>query len=215
MNNIITRTKREGFLAGIRYIRIRIYSTTEYYVLRNSMDDIPEIKSEQFDEFQIIELTDPDSDLFHEMYRVWPLETRPGDIQCVAEVLRERSKNGAMCFVILLKDKVVGANWLYLPDNYYLHFDIPFLPGEYISTWTFVVSEYRGIGVGKFLKRYSLNMAKQRGVTSLINLTSVKNTPSIKMYLSSGSRIIGSVMEKYRWFKYSHSFSPVSGKESI
>ena len=210
LNKVITRIKTRGFRAGVRYIRKRIYSTSKFYVLRNNMDKIPEITSEKFNEFQVIELTDPECALFHEIIRIWPQETKPCDIQYVTEFLRERSKNGAMCFVLLHKDKLIGANWLYPPNYYYLNFNIPFLPGEYVSTWTFIVSEYRGMGVSKFLKSYCLNMAKQRGIPSVISHILVKNTPSIRMNFSTGSQIIGMITERYRWFKYSHNYTPIT-----
>jgi len=215
LNKVITRIKTRGFRAGVRYIRKRIYSTSKFYVLRNSMDDIPEVTSEKFNEFQVIELTDPDCALFREIYRLWPLETRPNNEESVVRLLRERSETGAMCFVILHKDKLVGANWMYPPNHYYLHFNIPFTPGEYVSAWTFIVSEYQGMGLSKFLKSHCLHIAKQKGINSIISLTSVKNTPSVKMNLGSGFRIIGLVTQRYLYFKYSNSFSPVSGKESI
>ncbi|MEJ2648170.1 MAG: hypothetical protein P8016_07160, partial [Sedimentisphaerales bacterium] len=149
------------------------------------MNNIPEITSDKFVEFQITEVVDPDSYLFHEIYRLWPLDIKPSSTEFETELLKNRSKTGAMCFAMLHNNKLIGANWLYPPNQYYLSFSIPFLPGEYVSTGTFIVPGYRGMGASKFLKISGLNIAKQKGILSVISMSSVKNVPSVKMNLAT------------------------------
>jgi GNAT superfamily N-acetyltransferase len=202
---IMKRMKKKGFREGLRYIRKQIYSTSKYYVFRHNMENIPDLAS-QFKNFQFKEIKDPDCAIFGEIYRLWPSETRPNDADYIAEILREHSKTGAMCFVLMHEDHLIGATWISRPNHYYLHFKIPYLPGECISHWTFIISSYRGKGASKFLKSGSLLIAKQKGISSVISLVSIKNTPSIKMAIGSGFKIIGTIVEQYRMFRYKQYF---------
>ena len=162
---VIKRTKKRGFSEGLQYIRGQIYSTSKYYVFRHNMNNIPDA-SARFDKFQFVKIDDSDSELFHELYRVWSPETRPDDSKYMTELIQERSKYDVMCFVLLDGKKIVGANWISRPNHYYLSLGIPFLPDEYVSYWTFIVSNYRNMGASVFIKSNSLRIAKQRGITS-------------------------------------------------
>src|SRR4030042_879465 len=208
---IISRTEKRGFREGLRYVRGQIYSTSKYYVFRHNMDKIPDMTS-QFNNFRVIEIPDPDCALFGEIYRVCPSETRPNDEKYIKELLRERSKNGIMCFVLLHKDHLAGANWLSRPNHYYSNLAIPYLPDEYISYWTFIVSSYRGMGASKLLKSSSLCIAKQKEISSVISISSVKNTPSIRMNLGIGYKIIGTFTEQRRLFQYRQHFMAMNSK---
>jgi GNAT superfamily N-acetyltransferase len=211
--NVIKKTKKNGLLEGLRYLRGQIYFTKKFYVFRHTLKNIPDFVSNLKD-LQFMEIDNPDCDIFKEIYKVWPRDdTKPNDETYMTELLRNRSENGAMCFVLLHEGHVIGANWLYSPNHYYLHFKIPYLPGEYISTWTFIVPDHRGIGASKFLKSNCLKIAKQRGISSVISITSSKNIVSIRMNSSVGFNIIGYLIEKHRWFRYSQYFLPSDSNE--
>ncbi len=206
LKNIIARTKKKGVREGLRYIRGHVHSVSKYYVLRHDMDKIPDL-SQRFENFKIVEICDPDSNLLEEMYHVWPSETRPGDISNAKELMRERTSKDVMCFALLDNDRLVGATWISRPNNYYLNLNIPYLSGEYVSYWTFIVPDYQGRGMSKFLKIYSLLIARQKGIFSIISLSSIKNTPAIKMNLSVGYKIIGTFTKQNHWFKSNQYFT--------
>ena len=211
INKLIEITRKRGFREGFRYLRGKINSTKKYYVFRHNLENIPDFNLKS-DKYSIMEINDIESDLFKQILEVWPSDdTKPNNLENVTEVLRESSKTGAMCFALVYENCVVGATWYYLPNNYYLHFKIPYQPGDYISTWTFIVPNHRGIGGSKYMKTCCLRTAKERGISSIVSISSMDNTPSVKMNFGVGYKAIGTIIEKYRWFRYSQVFEKSEG----
>ena len=210
-NKLMEITKKRGLREGFRFLRGRINSTKRFHVFRHSLENIPDYKLKS-DKYSLVEVEDIESDLFKEIFPVWPSDdTKPNDSEYVTAMLRDRSKTGAMCFVLVYENHVVGGTWFFRPNDYYLHFKIPYQPGDYISTWTFIVPKHRGIGGSKYMKTRCLRIAKERGIPSMISISSMDNIPSVKMNFGVGYKEIGKLTEKYRWFKYSQVFEKSEG----
>ena len=200
LEKVFQRARARGMREGIRYLRSQICSTSRYHVIRHAMETIPEVAG-PLDNLEVLEIARPDALLLQEMSRVWPHEFGPRDAQYVANVVGAHSANGALCLMLRCEGRFGGALWVSRPNPYYSHLSIPYLPGEHIAQNLFIVPQYRGMGASKFLLSRGLKIASQRGVSSVLGLVSVDNTPSLRASTSMHFRIVGSFVQKRRWFQ--------------
>lgn len=100
------------------------------------------------------------------------------------------TKEDDICFVAEVKDKVVGAVWVRVMDDYgHIEDGVP----------SFAISlykEYRGFGIGTALMRRMLDELKQRSYKKA-SLAVQKANYAVKMYKKVGFEIVDENDEEY------------------
>lgn len=95
-----------------------------------------------------------------------------------------------ICFVVEVNDKVVGAVWVRVMDDYgHIEDGVP----------SFAISlykEYRGFGIGTALMKRMLDELEQRGYKKA-SLAVQKANYAVKMYKKVGFEIVGENEEEY------------------
>lgn len=206
LNEVLKRAGNGGIREGVQYLRGRIYSTISYCVLRHAMDMIPDV-SVSLHNFEFREVTSINSPYIEELYRVYPPEFGPSDPEYVSRVLQQYFDSGAWCFILCHEERLVGAFWLSQPNHWYASLNIPYLLNEYVVQNLFIVPIYRGCRASEFLLVNGLEIARQRGVSSVLAIIKATNSASLRTHLRLNFDVIGSFIKEWRWFHCHQMFS--------
>lgn len=99
-------------------------------------------------------------------------------------------QDGDICFVAEVEEKIVGAVWVRIMDDYgHVEEGVP----------SFAISlykEYRGLGIGTALMKQMLTELKERGYQKA-SLAVQKANYAVKMYQNVGFEIVGENEEEY------------------
>lgn len=99
-------------------------------------------------------------------------------------------QEGDNCFVVEVEEKIVGAVWVRIMDDYgYVEDGVP----------SFAISlykEYRGLGIGTMLMKRMLKELKERGYQKT-SLAVQKANYAVKMYKNVGFEIVDENEEEY------------------
>ena len=99
-------------------------------------------------------------------------------------------REGDICFVAEAEEKIVGAVWARIMDDYgHIEDDVPSLA---ISLY----KEYRGLGIGTMLMKRMLEALKTRGYRKT-SLAVQKANYAVKMYKKVGFEIFDENEEEY------------------
>lgn len=99
-------------------------------------------------------------------------------------------REGDICFVAEAEEKIVGAAWARIMDDYgHIEDDVPSLA---ISLY----KEYRGIGIGTMLMKRMLEALKTRGYRKT-SLAVQKANYAVKLYKKVGFEIFDENEEEY------------------
>ena len=99
-------------------------------------------------------------------------------------------REGDICFVAEVEEKIVGAVWVRIMDDYgYVEDGVP----------SFAISlykEYRGLGIGTAMMKQMLTELKIRGYQKT-SLAVQKENYAVKMYKNVGFEIVDENVEEY------------------
>ncbi|MBP3459615.1 MAG: GNAT family N-acetyltransferase [Lachnospiraceae bacterium] len=104
--------------------------------------------------------------------------------------IKEFGKKDDHCLVAEADEKIVGAVWTRIMDDYG-HIDDE-TPSFAIS----LLKEYRGLGIGTALMRNMLNLLKEKGYEKA-SLSVQKQNYACKLYLKAGFKIVDENEEEY------------------
>ena len=100
------------------------------------------------------------------------------------------TQEGDVCFVVEVEEKIVGAVWVRIMEDYgHVEDGVP----------SFAISlhkEYRGLGLGTMLMKQMLEELRARGYQKA-SLAVQKANYAVKMYKNVGFEIVGENEEEY------------------
>lgn len=199
---------------GIRKATIHLgnelYAEKEFIVTKHSLNAQEEIQPLQT-QLDISEVTKNDTRDIEDICAVWPSEFGYWRPEGLKSKLIQDMEDGDWCFVVRLDNNIVGSILVTENDEKLSNCRISHSNGERVIKNVFVVPWARGMGLGKCLINYSVQIAIERKVPYLFAFTLPNRVPSLRAQFGVGFEILGLVKVVTRFGRNEYLFRHANG----